>query len=295
MTSRVLTAEVCLGGKYLLEKRIAIGGMGDVWVARDRETDERVALKILRTTKEERTRAHARFRHEAKLAGLLGHPGIVRVYDLIEEPDETLVLVMELLHGESLDHTIAARGPLPTREAVAIITRVLAALEDGHEHGIIHRDVKPANIFLANGHARTLVPKLLDFGIAKMIDTSKETTKGRLLGTPRYMSPEQIMAPSTIDARSDLFSAAVVLYELLTGLCPFDAPSLADVAEAVVTHEVDPDQRIEPKLWIEMRRALRKRPNERHASAGEMARAFCAAIGETEESLASALVRAAQS
>ncbi len=273
-------------GDYKLVERMAVGGMGDVWIAADTRTSDEVALKVFRATREERTKARERFRREASYGRELSHPSIVRVFDLLEEADGTLVLVMELLNGESLDRSLAATGALPAREAVAILVPILHALDHGHARAIIHRDVKPSNVFLAVSYAGAVVPKILDFGIAKVTTSGIETTKGRALGTPSYMSPEQIVAQERVDARTDVFSAGVVLYELLTGVCPFERPTQEEAMDAVLRDDVDPDPRIDPPLWMELQRALRKRPNERHDSAADLARAIASAIGETDASLA---------
>jgi serine/threonine-protein kinase len=264
--------------------------MGDVWLARNEGTEAYVALKVLRPNPHERTQAEDRFRREARLGGLLGHRSIVRIFDFLEEQDGTLVLVMELLRGDTIERWIERRGAFPVRDAMAVMSGVLSALQHGHEQGVVHRDVKPSNILLDLEPDGRLIPKLVDFGIAKMPrnDRSK-TMDGLVLGTPSYMSPEQIKADADIDGRSDLFSSAVVFYEMLTGICPFAAPTPSAAIAAVLQNAVDPDPRIDPRLWLEIQRALSKRPKERHASAAEMRVAMLAAIGETEDSLASVL------
>jgi serine/threonine protein kinase len=279
-----------IGGKYVLVRRLAAGGMGDVWLARNDGTEAHVALKVLRPNPDERTQTEDRFRREARLGGLLAHRSIVRIFDFLEEPDGTLVLVMELLRGETLEQWIEKRGAFPMREAMAVMTSVLSALHHGHQQGVVHRDVKPSNILLDVDPDGRVIPKLVDFGIAKMPrnDTSR-TMDGVVLGTPSYMSPEQIKADPDIDGRSDNFSSAVVLYEMLTATCPFAAPTPSAAIAQVLQSAVDPDPRIDPRLWLEIQRALSKRPKERHASAAAMLAAMLAAIGETEDSLASVL------
>ena len=281
-----------VGGKYVLLRRIAAGGMGDVWVARNETTDAHVALKILRPNRDVRTQADERFRREAKLGGLLGHRSIARIFDFLDESDGTLILVMELLRGETLENHLQTLGPVPTREALAMMIPVLSALQHGHEHGVIHRDVKPANVFLHLEPDGRVIPKLLDFGIAKIPYSGTKTVSGLVLGTPSYMSPEQIRGEDGLDGRSDLFSAGVVLYELLTGTCPFGATGDSASIAAVLQGAVDPDPRIDPRLWVELQRSLSKRPAERHASAADMAAALCAAAGETEDGLGAVLKRA---
>ncbi|HEX3771032.1 MAG TPA: serine/threonine-protein kinase [Polyangiaceae bacterium] len=280
-------------GKYRLVRRLGAGGMGEVWLAENRDTGGAVALKRIRAahgSESPDAEAGDRFRREARLAAKLGHRGIVRVFDLVDEPDGTLLLVMELLRGETLERHLARRGPLPPREAIAVVAAVLAALAHAHGAGIVHRDVTPANVFLAVDPDGHVTPKLLDFGLAKVPATGeRHTVDGRALGTPRYMAPERIREQDTVDGRSDLFSAGVVLYELLTGVCPFAASTPAASLAAVLETVVDPDPRIDPRLWIELRRALAKRPYERHAGADAMRAALLAASGETDATVHEAL------
>jgi serine/threonine protein kinase len=264
--------------------------MGEVWVARNEATGAVVAVKLCLGNAASEESA-LRFRHEARLGAMLAHRSVVRIFDLVEEPDGTLLLVMELLRGETLERYLKARAPLPTKEAIAIALPVLSALAHAHDLGIAHRDVTPSNIFLAIDPDGRVIPKLLDFGIAKLPATGVHTLDGRALGTPRYMAPEQIRAQGEIDGRSDLFSMAVILYEMLTGTCPFAASSASASLAAVLETIVDPDPRIEPRVWIELQRALAKRAYERHNNANEMAEALRAASGDTEASLAGLLQR----
>ena len=304
------------GGKYRLKRRIAVGGMGEVWVAQNEATAADVALKVLRHDTDRAMQAEARFRHEARLSAKLSHRSIIKIFDLVEEPDGRLVLVMELLRGETLHAFLERKGPRSAREAIAILSPILSALQHAHDLGIVHRDVSPANIYLAVDPDGQVTPKLVDFGIAKVasadasasgayapIDVSRpaslaptsgvKTVEGRVLGTPRYMSPEQVRMRSDIDARSDLFSAAVVLYEIVTGASPFAASTAGASLEAVLDTQVDPDLRIEPRVWLEVQRALSKRSYERHGSAQELAIALRTAVNESEGSLAALLARTA--
>jgi len=279
-----------LGGKYRLTRRIAVGGMGEVWVAFNEATHADVALKVLRRGDADLAKElqiEQRFRQEARLSAMLSHRSIVKVYDMLEEPDGTLVLVMELLRGESLRRHLEKRGPLGAKEAVAIMSPVLSALGHAHARGIVHRDVTPSNIFLAVDQDGHVTPKLVDFGIAKLQNGGSpvKTEDGRLLGTPRYSAPERIRCASEVDGRADVFSAAVVLYETMTGVCPFAASNSTGELVAVLERHVDPDERIDPRLWVEIQRAMSKQPYERHATAHELAAALKASIGETDESL----------
>jgi serine/threonine protein kinase len=288
-----------IAAKYRLRRRIAIGGMGEVWVALNEATQADVALKVLRrgdVDPAEELQIEERFRHEARLSAMLSHRSIVKVYDLVEEPDGTLVLVMELLRGETLRRYLTKRGPLGAKEVVAIISPVLGALGHAHERGIVHRDVTPSNIFLAVDPDGHVTPKLVDFGIAKLEKGGGpvQTEDGRLLGNPRYMAPERIRGASDVDGRADIFAAAVVLYETMTGLSPFAASNPAASLAAVLERHIGPDERIDPRLWVEIQRAMSKHPHERHATAHELAAALRASIDETEESLDALLKRTAQ-
>lgn len=277
-----------VGSKYRLVRRIATGGMGEVWRARNEATSAEVAVKISRRTHGDDL--DLRFRTEAKLGSMVAHRNIVRIFDLVEDDHGSLVLVMELLRGEALGHHLKTCGRLGAKEAIAIASAILSGLSHAHAEGIVHRDVTPANVFLAVDPDGLITPKLIDFGIAKLPAAGPHTLDGRVLGTPRYMAPEQIRGLE-IDGRADLFSLAVVLYEALTGICPFEAGSPSASLAAVLETEVDPDPEIELRVWLELSRALGKRPYERHPSAAAFADALRLAIGETEASLTPLLRR----
>jgi eukaryotic-like serine/threonine-protein kinase len=260
-----------------------------VWLARSETTGADVALKVLHDAAS--GTLEARFRKEARFGAGLSHRNIVRTFDFIEEADGTLVLVMERLRGESLAQFLGRRGVLTTAEALAVALPVLSALGHAHASGVVHRDVTPANVFLAVEPDGEVIPKLVDFGIAKLPGAGSLTLEGAVLGTPKYMSPEQIRAASDIDGRADLFSVAVIVYEMITGVSPFDGPTPAASLAAVLEATVDPDPRIDPRVWLELQRALSKRPYQRHKDAQELAGALRAAIGETDAALASLLRR----
>jgi serine/threonine-protein kinase len=266
--------------------------MGHVWVARNEATGGDVAIKILRRgaeDAEEERQQEERLRQEARLSAMVAHRSVVRVFDLVDE-DGTLVLVMELLRGETLRSYVHRRGPRSSLEAVAILSPVLGALAHAHELGLIHRDVSPSNIFLAvdpDGHVQ---PKLVDFGVAKArTGSTVETVAGEVLGTPRYVAPERIRGARDLDGRADIFSAAVVLYEIISGTSPFEALTPSASLAAVLERTVDPDPAIDPRLWIELRRALSKPPYERHASAREFANALRVAVGASDGEIEASL------
>lgn len=277
-----------LGGKIRLTKRIGRGGMGDVWAARNEATEAEVAVKTLHRT--ERTPEHdERFRREARLSATISHRNVVRVFDLVDEPDGTLGLVMELLRGATLEALLKQRGRLSATQAVALAAPVLSAMHHVHQKGVVHRDMKPANVFLAvepDGH---VIVKVLDFGIAKLPAASSLTMDDKVLGTPHYMSPEQIRGVCDIDGRSDMFSFAGVLYELLTGVPGFRRDLAAASLAAVLEHELEPHPDIPERLWAALSRALAKQPAERYASCAELSEALRAAVDATEEDLTQAL------
>jgi len=284
-----LPHDTLLAGKIRLIQRIGRGGMGDVWVARNEATQAEIAVKTLAAA--ERTPVHdERFRREARIAATISHRNVVRVFDLIDEADGTLGLVMELLRGGTLEEAMRERGPFTTLQAVAVALPILSAMHHVHQKGIVHRDMKPGNVFFAvepDGH---VIPKILDFGIAKVPAAgSALTIDGNVLGTPHYMSPEQIRANGDIDGRSDMFAFATLLYEMLTGVRVFHRDTAAASLAAVLEHEVDPDPRIEPRLWVAMTRALAKRPYERYATCADFADALRSAVQATDDQIAQAL------
>lgn len=212
-----------LGGRYRLDRLIGRGGMGEVWSGTDLRLRRAVAVKVLARELAADQNAVARFRREAETAAALQHPGIAVVFDVdvhVDATGQTLFLVMELLDGRDLRTVLdGAPAGLPIAQAVSFGTQIAEALAVAHEHGIVHRDIKPANlIVLPDGRV-----KLCDFGIAHLAAaTTQLTGKGSSLGTPSYMAPEQFRAEPT-DPRTDLYSLGCVLYEMLTGVQPFDS------------------------------------------------------------------------
>ena len=280
--------------KYRLLRAIGVGGMGAVWIARNETTLAEVALKTWHANgkpDDESVATAERFRHEARLAALVSHRNIVQVFDLLDEADGSLALVMELLRGEPLDRCVLRRGgKLEPVQALAVVLPILSALAQAHRLGVVHRDVKPGNVFLTVDSEGIVVPKLVDFGIAKApASGTAYTLEGDALGTPRYMAPEQIRNDKDLDGRADLFAVGVMLVELLTGVSPFLASSSAATLAAVLEREVDPDPAIPPALWVEIARALKKRPFERQANATEMADGLRRALGATDSELVIAL------
>jgi eukaryotic-like serine/threonine-protein kinase len=204
--------------QYTLKGHLATGGMGVVWQARDVVRNEMVAIKAVANDLVADPEFKVRIQDEARRHQRLQHPHIVPVQDIFEAEGDTCI-VMQLIHGRSLDNILATKGPHPLelREAIAITRDILGALDYAHQHGIVHRDVKPSNVLL-DEHHRAL---LIDFGIALAMGEERRTRTGQIVGTPAYMSPEQITKPKSIDHRSDVYSVGCVFYEMLTGRPPF--------------------------------------------------------------------------
>jgi serine/threonine protein kinase len=221
-----------IAGRYVVQEHVADGGMAGVWRAIDEVLARTVAVKTLREDLAGRKKFRDRFHHEAVSAARLNHPAIVRIFDTGVD-DGIAYIVMEFVESRTLAELIAERGPMDAAEAIAMLLPVLDALAYAHGEGIVHRDIKPANILVGDGNR----VKVADFGLAKAISGEDLTTTGKVLGTVRYLSPEQVRGDE-VDARSDLYSLGVVLYELVTGRVPFQAET--DIATAMMRLTVDP-------------------------------------------------------
>jgi serine/threonine-protein kinase len=253
-----------LGGRYRLRARLAAGGMGAVWVADDAVLGRQVAVKVLGEALAGDGLAAERLRREARAAARLGHPGVARVLDLGEDGGRPY-LVMELLRGESLAGRLARAGALPPAEAARVVAAAADALEAAHRAGIVHRDVKPGNVFLT----RDGEVKLLDFGIASASNEAA-LTGGDLIGTAAYLAPERVLGHDATPA-ADVYALGVLLYELLAGRPPFAADSgmalaMAHVhARPVPLPEAAPS--VPPSLAAACEQALAKDPAARPAAA----------------------------
>jgi serine/threonine-protein kinase len=231
-----------LADKYIIEKIVGEGGIGIVVAARHVQLDQTVAIKYLRPKAAGTPAVAERFLREARLAAKIRSEHVVRVYDVGMLPDGAPYMVMEYLAGTDLGKMLTASGTLPLDRALDYILQACDALAEAHVAGIVHRDLKPDNLFVATGAAGRSVVKILDFGISKLSE-KRTKSSGRLsqltqaddrFGTPVYMSPEQLLSSSDVDARADLWAVGVVLFELLTGSLPFDGDSLPELVTAIL-------------------------------------------------------------
>ncbi len=269
-------------GRYEIAGELGRGAMGIVYKAHDPVLDRTVALKTIALAENEagRSEYHKRFFQEAKAAARLNHPRLITIYDFGEEGDLAW-MAMEMLAGTELRERIA-QGPIPVREAVRIAEQVADGLGFAHEHGVVHRDIKPGNIMLM---PRAQV-KIMDFGVARVRVSSVKTQTGTRLGTPKYMSPEQAMGRPA-DHRSDVFSLGIVLYEMLTRVSPFHGSDSTELMYNVTSQEAIEPSRINAEvpetLDLVVRKALAKNADERYQSAYELASDLQACIGELGE------------
>ncbi|MBZ4016528.1 protein kinase domain-containing protein [Streptomyces purpurogeneiscleroticus] len=265
-------------GRYQLRDLLGTGGMAAVHLAYDSVLDREVAIKTLHTELGREQAFRERFRREAQAVAKLSHTNIVSVYDSGEDELDggtTPYIVMEYVSGQplrdALDADIAQYGAMPTEKALKITADVLAALETSHEMGLVHRDIKPGNVMVT----KRGVVKVMDFGIARAMQSgvTSMTQTGMVVGTPQYLSPEQALGRS-VDARSDLYSVGIMLFELLTGQLPFDADSPLAIAYAHVQEEPPAPSSINrslpPAVDAIVARALKKNPNERFPTAQAM-------------------------
>ena len=206
-------------GNYTITRKIGEGGMASVYEGVHEKLGTKVAIKVLSPILARNPQLRQRFENEANFMASLSHPHITRVLD-VEEQDDTLAIIMELLEGEDLDGRVKRTGPLSSTEVKMIFTQVLNAFDYAHSKGIVHRDIKPANIFIDKANQ----VKILDFGIAKLFGTGNEMTQtGTQMGTPVYMSPEQVKGEKSIDHRADIYALGVTLYFTLTGKAPYES------------------------------------------------------------------------
>src|SRR4051812_35246421 len=285
-----------LPGGYVILDLVGIGGMGRVYRAEQRMLGRTVAVKVIHPHLLGDESAAARFIAEARAASRLNHPHSVGVIDFGKTDDGQLYLVMEFLRGRDLSRVSYEDGPLQIRRILDVLRQALAALAEAHHLGIVHRDLKPENIILEPLRSGGDFVKVVDFGLAKMVETRQPaiTTPGIICGTPDYMAPEQGRG-APIDARTDLYAVGVILFQLLTGRLPFEADSPTQV---VLMHlsipppdprQIAPERSIPEVLVTLLTRALAKEPDDRFASSDAFAEALLAAQAEIDQAGRSAM------
>ncbi len=225
-----------LAGKYRLERVLGVGGMGVVLAATHLELEEKVAIKFLLPSAVPSPDAVSRFLREARAAIKIKSEGVVRVLDVARLESGTPYIVMEYLHGHDLAQLVEIEGPMPVADAVSYVIQACEALAAAHALGIVHRDLKPANLFVVRGADGMPKVKVLDFGISKIQDDGRNdvTTTATIMGTPCYMSPEQLRSTKDVDGRADIWALGTILYALLTGAPPYYAETTADVAAKII-------------------------------------------------------------
>jgi serine/threonine protein kinase len=287
-----------IAGKYSLEKLLGRGGMGAVYAGTHLELERMVAIKLLLPDFTADPEALERFRREARAAARLNHPHVADTYDYGALPEGGAYIVMELIEGETLRERLDASGRLPFDEAVQIARQVTSGVEAAHRSGITHRDLKPSNIILTRDHDGLLLAKVVDFSVAKLKEGTTSgaalTATGSLIGTPRYMAPEQC-ADNKTDARSDIYSLGVILYEMLAGRAPFEGPTTTAIAIKHIQEPPPPLEEFRPDTPASLRRlieqALAKAPSERPQTAQE----FAARLDQAARDLPSSAVAAVHS
>ena len=276
-----------LDGKYQLEAKIGAGGLGAVYLATRLHIGDKVAVKVLRSDKSGDAQTTERFRLEARMAAHLKHPNAVAIYDYGVTADGLRYLVMEFVEGRTLRQVIAHQGALPMSWVAEINAQICAVLDEAHRIGLIHRDIKPDNFIVQETPAGLRV-RVLDFGIAKLssLGNLNLTQTGTIVGTPRYMSPEQCMSEQ-LDGRSDIYSLGIVLYEMLCGIVPFNAPSSTAIAVQQVTQPPPPLRQINPNVPPPVEavvlRALEKKREARPPTAAAFAKELAAAVNNQQE------------
>jgi eukaryotic-like serine/threonine-protein kinase len=278
-----------LDGQFKILQKIGSGGMGSVYKASQPAMNRMVGVKILHPKLANRKDLVSRFRREARAMSHLAHPNTTKVFLYGELDDGSLYIVMEFLDGKNLNQTVRADGPFDVKRALPILIQVCGALDEAHKAGIIHRDMKPENIFLCQQGGLKDYAKVLDFGLAKVTEREMRpgslilTQEGMVFGTPEFMSPEQAQG-KVLTPASDIYSLAVILYEVLTGKLPYEAKTPLEYIQAHVTVKPVPlSERIAgktfpPLLSQVIERALAKKPEDRFTAAADFAAAMQAVL-----------------
>jgi serine/threonine-protein kinase len=266
-----------IADKYEVLKLLGEGGMGAVYLAKHTQVGKRFAIKLLHEQFAHNTEMVERFMREARAAGEVGHDNIIEVYDIGKEASGAVYMVMELLKGQALEDVVS-QGPMPVPLSCYVMLQVLSALEAAHAQGIVHRDMKPDNVFLTTIAGQPNFVKVLDFGIAKIKSGEGShglTQTGTMMGTPYFMSPEQARGSRDINHRTDLYACGVMFYQMLTGVLPFDAPNIPALLVKITSEDPVPAEQINPQIPVELAEAIRKAmardPDVRFQNAGEFA------------------------
>jgi len=285
-----LEAGMELDERYLLERPLGSGSMAEVWAGRDLRDQSEVAIKVVAELLAPSQQAHLRFEREVRATAAIDHPNVVALRDHGEIEDGRPYLVMELVSGQSLADYLKEREELlGAYSAVVLGRQILDGLAAAHALGIIHRDLKPANILLAEREGGRRQVKILDFGVAGVLDIvespeARLTRTGTILGSPRYMPFELARGATELDPRSDLFGVGATLYHALTGHAPFLGRGIGEVMKKIMLHEISPlaaeRSDLPASLVAVIDRSLAPLPEERHATATEMREALSAALPE---------------
>lgn len=277
-------------GSYKITEKIGEGGMGAVFKGIDLMLEREVAIKMLRPELASQPQVVERFRTEAVTLAKLNHPNIATLFSFLRQ-GEDFFMVMEFVRGETLDSLIRRSGAMPCDRGIALLNQALDGIDHAHRMGIIHRDIKPANMMLTE----TGTLKVMDFGIARVLGTSRMTKQGNIVGTIEYMSPEQVRGQET-DARSDIYSLGILLYEMLTGRVPFSSDSEYDLMRMQIENAPEPPRvfsaQIPQAVEQAIMRSLAKRPDARFQGAAEFRNALSSAIGGVASSLVATPVAA---
>jgi serine/threonine-protein kinase len=289
-----------LAGRYRIERTVGSGGMGVVFAATHVELEQAVAIKVLLPEALRAPGAKDRFLREARTVARMKTEHVARVYDAGSLASGQPYAVMEFLEGQDLSKVLEARGPLSVEEAVALLLQTCEALAEAHQLGIVHRDLKPENMFVTTGVDKRPFVKIIDFGLAKSLSPAGKEGKGdnlttsfTVMGTPLYMSPEQLRSTRDVDHRSDIWSLGVVAYEMLAGRAPFDGEALADLCATIVR---DPAPKmgksnVPSDLEASVLRCLEKEPSARFTKIAHFAAAIANYAHEDERAILDKILR----
>jgi serine/threonine-protein kinase len=279
-----------IAGKYRLNEPIGSGGMASVWSATNVFTERQFAIKFMHPAVAKTPEAAHRFLMEAKVSARVNHPNIIEIIDVGQTEDGALFMVMELLQGLSLETAIHHQSPpMVLSEFISVMIDVARALVAAHKKGVVHRDLKPTNIYLHMIRESVAVPKLLDFGVSKFLeeDNHSLTVAGTVLGSPLYMSPEQAMGLDSIDGRTDVFAFGAILFEALCGTRPYDAPNFNALIVTIATKQPKSIDEVSPHLPEALRSIVRDclitDPKKRISSFDEIVDRLLAVLPELEE------------